>query len=120
MTAKENQKMKDFFSEDKKCFEETVSMLLNNLAKEITLRLKIQKALIHLCNQVSFAVIAFRRSMSHFDIEFYSSEKIDNSRIIKTIKKSEKLIINRVNILLSNDIDRELLNWIKKSMVIAE
>ena len=55
-----------------------------------------------------------------FFIEFYNEEKIDNSRIIKTITKSEKLVIHRVNILSSNDIDIELLNWIQKSQVIAE
>jgi hypothetical protein len=58
--------------------------------------------------------------MSHFFIGFYNVEKIDNSRIIKTIIKSDKPILHRVNILSSNDIDRELLNWIQKSQAIAE
>jgi hypothetical protein len=120
MTAKEQQKLIDFFSTDRKCFEETVSMLLNTLAKEITFRLKIQKASIHLCDRVSFAVIAFRRSLPYFFIEFYNADKIVNPRIVKTITKSEKLVINRVNILSSNDIDSEFLNWIQKSQVIAK
>jgi hypothetical protein len=120
MTAKEQQKLIEFFSEDRKCFEEAVSVLLNTLAKEITFRLKIQKASIHLCDRVSFAVIAFRRSSPYFFIEFYNTDKIVNSRIVKTITKSEKLVINRVNILSSNDIDTELLNWIQKSQIIAE
>ena len=75
MTAKEQQKLVDFFSEDRKGFEETVSMLLNTLAKEITFRLKIQKASIHLCDGASFAVIAFRRSLPYSFIEFYNTEK---------------------------------------------
>ena len=58
--------------------------------------------------------------MPYFFIEFYNAEKIVNSRVLKTITKSEKLIIHQINILSSNDIDTELLNWIQKSQVIAE
>lgn len=120
MTAKEQQKLVDFFSKDRRCFEETVSILLNTLAKENNFRLKIQKASIHLCDRVSFAVIAFRRSLPYFFIEFYDTEQIVNPRISITITKSEKLVIHRVNILSSNDIDTQLLNWIQKSHIIAE
>lgn len=119
MTTKENQKLEAFFSEDRECFKETVLKLLNNLEKEITFSLKIQKASIQLCDKVTFAIIAFRRSKPYFFVEFYNPEKLDNSRIVKTIAKTETLIINRVNILLPKEIDKELLNWIKESKAIA-
>jgi hypothetical protein len=61
------------------------------------------------------------KELNHiFFIVFYNTEKIGNSRIIKTIPKSDKLVINRVNVVSSSEIDNELLNWITNSRLVAE
>ena len=115
MTAKENQEIQKFLTGDKAKFRGIVIAILNQLEKEIEFKLKIQKASIQLCCLVPFAVIGFRRSKSFIFVEFYNSNKIDDQRIVKSITKLEKLIINRVNIFSPNEIDKQLLNWIKKS-----
>lgn len=119
MTKTEISKLDDFFISDRVNFKETVERLLNEVGKEICFKIKVLKASIQLCDKKPFAVFAFRRSKSYFFVEFYSSASIDSPRIIKTIRK-EGLIINRVNILSSEQIDRELLYWIQNSKEIAE
>jgi hypothetical protein len=118
MTQTEIDKLDDFFLNDRINYKETIEGFLTEVEREITFKIKVLKASIQLLDKKPFAVIAFRRSKSYFFVEFYSTENIDNPRIIKTIKKSE-LIINRVNILSREQIDKELIHWIQKSKSIA-
>lgn len=90
-------------------------LLLNKMSKTMDFKLIFQKASIQLVNSEPFAVIGFRRSQKYIFLEFFNESKIENKRIIKTTKSKINLIINRVNIVTSDEIDTELLNWINDS-----
>jgi len=120
MTAKENQSLLHFLANNKEHFTEVVMCILNELEKEIKFTLKVQKASIQLCSIVPFAVICFRRSMAHVFVEFYNPVIIDNPRIIRTIIKSGPLIIHRLYVFSSNEIDTQLITWIKNSYLIVK
>ncbi len=89
--------------------------ILEEVANEIDFKLKIQKASIQLVTSQAFAVIGLRRSQESIFIEFYSKSKIDNDRIVKTIKGKNRLEINRINIFNENEINKELIKFILHS-----
>ena len=120
MIIKENQALHRFLTGNKEQFSEIVWSLLNQLEKELTFKLKIQKASIQLVCNVPFAIIGFRRSLDYIFVEFYNDIMIDNPRIVSTIAKSKQLIIHRLYVSSLDDIDIQLLTWIKSSNLLVK
>lgn len=120
MTEKEKEKLQSFLAIKKEQYSDIVVAFLKQLEEIVKFRLIFQKASIKLCVNEPFAVIAFRRSLSYVFIEFYNSFEIDSSRIIKKIVKSQQLIIHRIAVYSLNDIDGELIIWIKNSSLFVK
>ncbi len=112
--AKRNELEKHFIFHQKE-HEILTLALLDKFSNAFEFKLKVQKASIQLLNPQPFAVLGFRRSEKHIFIEFYTQTEIKNNRIVKTLKSENNLIINRVEIFTENDIDEELINWMKES-----
>ena len=91
--------------------QELATHLLRTLAAKMAFKLKTQKASIQLLHDKPFAVLGFRRSHTHIFFEFYSAAEIKNGRIIKALRAKDGLLINRVEIFTTNDVDDELINW---------
>ena len=113
MIAQQNQiqDLPTLFSFHQHEHQELAIHLLRTLAAKMAFKLKLQKASIQLLNDKPFAVLGFRSSQTHIFYEFYSAAEIKNARIIKTLLAKDGLLINRVEIFTTNDVDDEVINW---------
>jgi len=88
--------------------------LVSTLAEHISFQLKIQKASIQFISP-PFGVIGLRRSKANIFLEFYAPQELQNTRIIRRTLMPNQLILHRVEVSSSDDLDEELIHWLKES-----
>jgi hypothetical protein len=95
--------------------QELSMFFLEKIAARLDFKLKIQRASIQLMNPHPFAVIGLRQSQSFIFIEFYNEVEVESKRVVKTLEGKNECIVNRVEIVHTNEIDSELLDFVVHS-----